>query len=75
MLYGDQEWKLGQNPKLKFAREVQKMEGELNVLSGEELKKQNYELAVRYAQASFTGDCWFLMRDGKSVMDTCVSTR
>ena len=70
MLYGDQEWKLGQNPKLKFAREVQKMEGELNVLSGEELKKQNYELAVRYAQASFTGDCWFLMRDGKSVMDT-----
>ena len=46
------------------------MEGELNVLSGEELKKQYYELAVRYAQASFTGDCWYLMRDFKSVTDT-----
>jgi hypothetical protein len=49
---------------------MQKMEGELNVLSGEDLKKQYYELAVRYAQASFTGDCWFLMRDCKSVIDT-----
>ena len=67
--YG-KEWKLGVNPKLVYAREMQKMEGDLNVLTGEALKKQYYELAVRYAQASFTGDCWFLMRDGKSVMDT-----
>jgi hypothetical protein len=70
VLYSDTQWKLGRNPKLVFATEMQKMEGELNVLSGEDLKKQYYELAVRYAQASFTGDCWFLMRDGKSVMDT-----
>ena len=69
-LYGDQAIKLSQNPKIQFSREMQKMEGELSVLSGEELKKQYYELAVRYAQASFTGDCWFLMRDSKSVMDT-----
>ena len=69
-LYGDQAIKLSQNPKIQFSREMQKMEGELSVLSGEELKKQYYELAVRYAQASFTGDCWYLMRDGKSVMDT-----
>ena len=46
------------------------MEGELNVLTGEALKKQYYELAVRYAQASYTGDCWFLMRNSKSVIDT-----
>ena len=70
VIYSDREWKLGINPKLVFAKEMQKMEGELNVLTGEELKKQCYELAVRYAQASFTGDCWFLMRNGKSVMDT-----
>ena len=69
-LYGDQAIKLSQNPKIQFSREMQKMEGELCVLSGEELKKLYYELAVRYAQASFTGDCWYLMRDGKSVMDT-----
>ena len=70
VLYSGREWKLGLNPKLVFAKEMQKMEGELNVLTGEELKKQCYELAVRYAQASYTGDCWFLMRNGKSVMDT-----
>ena len=69
-LYGDNNYKFSQNPKLKFSREMQKMEGELSVLSGEKLKEQYYELAVRYAQASFTGDCWWLMRDGKSVMDT-----
>ena len=69
-LYGDHKWRFSYNPKLQFTREVQKMEGELNVLSGEELKKLYYELAVRYAQASYTGDCWWLMRDGKSVMDT-----
>ncbi len=28
---------------------------------------------MRYAQAHFTGDCWFLMRDGKSVCDTLRS--
>ena len=70
LFYGDNNWRFSISPKLKFSREVQKMEGELQVLSGEELKKQYYELAVRYAQASFTGDCWFLMRDSKSVMDT-----
>ena len=64
------EWKIGANPKLVYAREMQKMEGELNVLTGEALKKQYYELAVRYAQASYTGDCWFLMRNSKSVIDT-----
>ena len=69
-LYGDNNYKFSQNPKLKFSREMQKMEGELSVLSGENMKEQYYELAVRYAQASFTGDCWWLMRDGKSVMDT-----
>jgi len=69
-LYSDTPWKLDENPKLAFAKEMLKMEGDLNILSGEALKKQYYELAVRYAQASYTGDCWFLMRDGKSVIDT-----
>ncbi len=70
VLYSDQNWKLESNPKLTFAQEMQRMESDLNVLSGEALKKQYYELAVRYAQASYTGDCWFLMRDGKSVSDS-----
>ena len=69
-VYSDREWTIGANPKLAFSKDMQKKEGELNILSGEELKKQYYELAVRYVQASFTGDCWFLMRNGKSVIDT-----
>ena len=69
VLYSNHNGKLKSNPKLTFAREMQRMEGELNVLSGEELKKRYYELAIRYAQASYTGDCWFLMRDGKSISD------
>ena len=70
VLYSNHNGKLKSNPKLTFAREMQRMEGELNVLSGEELKKRYYELAIRYAQASYTGDCWFLMRDGKNVSDS-----
>jgi hypothetical protein len=54
---------------MTFCREMQQMEGELNVLSGLQRQQRCYDLAVRYAQANFTGDCWFLMRDGKSIWD------
>ena len=67
--YSDQKWQLKENPKLAFVREMDKMEGELNVLKGKARQQQCYDLAVRYAQAHFTGDCWFLMRDGKSISD------
>ena len=67
--YGDIQWRLQQHPKVTFCREMQKMEGELNVLSGQQQQQQCYDLAVRYAQANFTGDCWYLMRDGKSIYD------
>ena len=67
--YGSIQWRLPQHPKVTFCREVQQMEGELNVLSGQALQQRCYDLAVRYSQANFTGDCWFLMRDGKSVDD------
>ena len=46
------------------------LENGLSLMQGEPRKQQCYDLAVRYAQAHFTGDCWFLMRDGKSVTDT-----
>ena len=60
---------LKENPKLTFAREMQRMEGELKVLSGRSYQQRCYDLAVRYAQAHFSGDCWFLMHDGKSIDD------
>ena len=67
--YGDYNWEVNQHPKMTFCREMQQMEGELNVLSGLQRQQRCYDLAVRYAQANFTGDCWFLMRDGKSIWD------
>ena len=67
--YSDTKWRLDQHPKVTFCREMQQMEGELNVLSGQQQQQRCYDLAVRYAQAHFTGDCWFLMRDGKSISD------
>ena len=68
--YGDTKWQLDSNPKLTFAQEMQSMEGEQNVLSGKALEQRCYDLAIRYAQAHFRGDCWWLMRDGKSSADT-----
>ena len=70
MEYSEDKWTLKENPKMAFAREVQRMEGELSVLNGTARQQRCYDLAVRYAQAHFTGDCWFLMRDGKSLYDT-----
>ena len=68
--WSDTKWRLPASPKMTFCREMQQMEGELNVLSGQQRQQRCYDLAVRYAQAHFTGDCWYLMRDGKSVWDT-----
>ena len=67
--YGDTKWQLKNNPKLTFAQEMQKMEGELNVLSNQAASQRYYDLAIRYAQAHFRGACWWLMRNGKSVDD------
>ena len=63
-------WTISENPKLLFAKEMQMMEGTMNVLSGKALCQRCYNLATYYAQANFTGDCWWLMRNGKSVNDT-----
>ena len=67
--YDENGWIFPDNPKLAFAREMLEMEGQLNVLEGEARQQCCYDLAVRYAQANFTGDCWFLMRDTKSLSD------
>ncbi len=68
LAYGEN-WDMPENPKLVFARDMLELEGQLNILTGEQRLQCCYDLAVRYSQANFTGDCWFLMRDGKSVTD------
>lgn len=66
LVYGDHSWTLQENPKLAFAQKMQTLEGELNVLTGKAREQRCYDLAVRYAQVNFTGDCWFIMRNMKS---------
>ena len=46
------------------------MENSLSLLNGKALEQRCYNLAVRYAQASIHGDCWWLLRDYKSCMDS-----
>ena len=46
------------------------MESSLNLLKGKALEQRCYNLAIRYAQASIYGDCWWLLRNYKSCMDT-----
>jgi len=70
VVYSDRKWQLKSNPKLDFAREMLRMESECKLLTSNAQQQRYYDLAVRYAQAHFTGDCWYLMRDGKSVDDT-----
>ena len=67
----DMEWStekqdLKSNPKMDFAREMQTMEQNLQRLTGKARQQLCYDLAVRYAQADQTGDCWFLLHNGKS---------
>ena len=40
------------------------------MLTGKARELRCYELAVRYAQACITGDCWWLLSDSKSSADT-----
>ena len=67
----DMEWSgekqnLKSNPKIDFARELQTMERDLQRLSGTARQQKCYDMAVRYAQADQTGDCWFILHDGKT---------
>lgn len=57
------------NQKLEFVREMMKMEQGLGSLEPAAKAKRAYDLAVRYAQASYAGDAWYLSRYGKSCDD------
>ena len=65
---GDHNWQ--KNVKIDFCKEMLSMEASLNVLQGKALEQRYYDLAVRYAQASIKGDCWWLLRNYKSAYDS-----
>jgi len=56
--------------KLDFCKEMQMMEGSLSLLKGKAYDQRCYNLAVRYAQASIHGDCWWLLSYSKSIWDS-----
>ena len=64
----EQKWE--KNIKLDFCKEMQAMESSLNLLKGKALGQRYYALAVRYAQASIKGDCWWLLKQAKSCCDS-----
>ena len=66
----EREYKWFNNIKLNFCKEMQMMESSLNLLKGKALEQRCYNLAVRYAQASIKGDCWWLLHDTKSCYDS-----
>jgi len=72
-LNSDEAWekdvKWWKNLKLDFCKEMQMMEGSLDLLKGKAYDQRCYNLAVYYAQASVHGDCWWLMRDYKGAYD------
>jgi len=63
-------WTIRENPKLGFAKDMLMQESTLHILKGKALEQRCYNIAVRYAQADFRGDCWWLMRNSQSVNDT-----
>ena len=69
MEYSLEEQHMTTSPKLDFAKEMLAMETRLPQLKGKEYEQACYDLAARYAQVNFTGDCWFIMRNGKSISD------
>ena len=65
---GDHTWT--KNLKLDFCKEMQTLESSLNVLNGKAQEQRYYDLAIRYAQASIKGDCWWLTHNTKSCCDS-----
>jgi len=55
--------------KLDFVREMKQLEQGFGTLRADLRAERAYQLAIRYAQASYAGDAWYLTRYGKSCMD------
>ena len=67
--------KLSSNPKLNFCKEMIQLKNDYSKSSGEKKAQLAYDLATRYLQASYLGDCWYLTNYGKSVNDTARADR
>lgn len=60
-----------ENLKVRYCNDMLQLQSEYNLApDGEQKDIRAYELATRYYQASWYGDCWFLTHYGKSVLDS-----
>lgn len=60
-----------ENLKVRYCNDMLQLQSEYNLApEGEQKDIRAYELATRYYQASWYGDCWFLTHYGKSVLDS-----
>ena len=67
---GPNKAKITSNKKLTFCKEMQQLQSR-HLLAGDIAQKKQlaYDIAVRFFQASFKGDCWFLTHYGWSCGD------
>jgi len=64
---------LKNNPKIDYCRTIIDMQSRYDLMREGASKQQlAYELAVRYCQASYHGDCWYLTHYGKSISDSTI---
>ena len=55
--------------KLQFAQEMMQMEAQYRMANETQRLQLAYDLAVRYMQASYAGDCWYLTHYSTGVYD------
>ena len=61
---------LTSNPKINFCNEMNQLLSRYQLANAQARPQIAYDLAVRYYQASYLGDCWWLTQYGSSVCDT-----
>ncbi len=63
------------NRKIDFCREMTQLLSQYTLANNEKRPQIAYDLATRYYQASYLGDCWWLTAYGQSVNDTARADR
>jgi len=67
---GPNNGKITLNKKLQYCHDMVQLESQYKLATGQDRQQKAYDLAVRYYQASYKGDCWFLTHYGQSISDT-----
>ncbi len=72
---GPNKSKLKSNPKIDFCKEMTQLLNRYTLANAQVRPQIAYDIATRYYQASYLGDCWWLTQYGSSVLDTARTDR